>query len=396
MAKKSKKLTRKQLKQQRQEAIARRRREKGWVPPQARAKPARQELLDDALPLFPLANQVESSKIAVDALFENLMDSEDLADEPEFEDMFFDPMECVVMFIKIGEERGIDPSEFSSMPENEVNDIRAELAEEVARRLFSKKIHREILDRLEKLRLRLKESGPKADVPRVAALQLFLDSPETRELWPLVGLIYALVVRSLEIGFELMGVQMQVAEFKKGMSPQELFETVARSGLVKKLQPVVKKFPALMRYMEKQVDTVWDDGIKALFEGELYLELYTREELEQAAKIFTNILEENTDEETSARRKSRLPLNQQKGKIIFSQIQEYITNLFLSTEQFERLKTRLHKLASDPTFPEKWDSFRLMLVDITNKKEATVEDALEFLIPALLGEMRKTEIILDK
>jgi hypothetical protein len=138
MAKKKKRLTRKQLKQQRRAAINRKRKEKGWKGARKPVKNQEQGLLDDMLPLFPLADdKFISPETSLGPLMTVLLDSQELAEEPEFEDIIIDPVQCVQTFTEIGEELGIDPDEFFELPDEEREDSYYEMLEQLTERLLT-------------------------------------------------------------------------------------------------------------------------------------------------------------------------------------------------------------------------------------------------------------------
>ena len=391
--KKKKRLTRKEQKAQRQAAIAGKRKQKGWQPPQARARQNQQELIDDMLPLFPLVGETKSSPEAgLERLMMALMDSADLIDEPEFEDLIIDPLLCVDTFIGIGEELGVDPEEFRDLPDEEVEDSQFDLLEKTIQRLLTDQVRRDIDKSLNELRLRLKRSRKPEKVAQVAALQTILNDKGSREIWPGIGLVNAIFQRSLAAGFELLQMSMEAEALDTLDQPATLSQKLAQSSLVQKTDALLKKIPGLSGFLEKQADKIWEEGEEAVFKGELYLELFTEEELEAAAEIFAEVLELETTEGVSSEEINRPELTQARIKTLISRVDDYVTGLF-TPERMSRLEARLNEAANDPSYPEKWLSFRLMLAEYMAHEDA-IENEKRFLIWALIGEMRAVQQLL--
>jgi len=64
---------------------------------------------------------------------------------------------------------------------------------------------------LNELRLRLKQSGKKKETAKVAALQSYLREDKSRKSWPMIGLVQAIFLRSLSVGFEMMEASIDVS-----------------------------------------------------------------------------------------------------------------------------------------------------------------------------------------
>ena len=208
MARKKKKLSRKQLKQQRQEAVARKRKEQGWQPREyARTKRAQDEVIEDMRPLLM------DTSTSDEALLNIFIDSWHLAEEPEFEEIVIDPMLCVMTFIEAAEELGIGPTSLDTLSDEDVDEeAQIEMMQITVRRLLTKQVRAEIIDGLNDLRLRLKQSGTVMEVARVAALQSFLREHNDLETWSVIGLVQAIVGRGLEAGLALFELSMEAED----------------------------------------------------------------------------------------------------------------------------------------------------------------------------------------
>lgn len=388
--KRRKKLSRKELKQRRQAAMARKRKEQGWTPPQAHPSHHDDDVFEDMLPLFPLAGD---TSVLPDATAERLMmtllDSADLIEEPEFEEIIIDPIRSVDTFAEIGEELGIDPEALSRLPDEEREDTQMEMLVTTTQRLLTDDLRQDVVDGLNNLRLRLKRSGKREQVAQAAALQSFLRDNEDDGTWSMIGLVQAIVQRSLEAGFELYEASMEVMEtgrLDEGETPLTLSEKLAQSSLAQRADAVLRKVPGLSGFLEKQADKIWEEGMEAIFEGDLYLELFTLEELEAGSDIFETALGGGVSQETASQEIPSLTVTEEKAKSLISRVDEYITELF-TPERLDQLRARLNTTLNDPDCPKEWLAFIMMLGEYMAAEDA-VENEKPFLIRAFFGEMR--------
>jgi hypothetical protein len=325
MARKQKKLTRKERAQQRQSAITQRRAEKGWIPPSERVG-QRDELAEDMQPFFA-SQQASPGELDTEQLMLSLMDSAEIAEEPEFEEILVDPLRAVQTYISVAKEMGFaEPEQLEQLAEEEREDQTFELMVGVTRRLLDNELRQEIIGALNDLRLRQKRTGRRVEAAKTAALQSFLGDRKSKDLWPILGLNLAITQRSIEAGFELWGASVEALDpedAEEEIAPQTLFEKVAQSGVAQKLSGALAKVPGLRGFLEKQVDTIWEEGEQAVFTGELYLGLYTEEELAAGLDIFKTVI--GLDDETALPPKPDPASFQEKGQALVSQIEAYLT-----------------------------------------------------------------------
>ena len=388
MARKKKKLTRKQRKRQRREAMTLKRKARGWEPRPASSAPLKDDVFEDMLPLFseigdPAALSISSAEQFMIAL----MDSDSMVDEPEFEEIIVDPILCLNTFSEIVQEFGIEPGSMNELPDEEREDAQMTIREEITRRLLTDELRQDIINGLNDLRLRLKRSGERQEAAKAAALQSFLGGDTDSGIWPMMGLVQAIFIRSLKIGFELMETAMEVAE-TIGPDGSDIppTEKLARSRVTEKSAELLKKIPGLRGFLDKQADKSWEEGVEAVFAGELYLELYSPEELETGFKIFgATFGRDDIAEETDTLEPLTPEVTGEDVETVVSQLDDYITELF-TPERLDQLRARLDAILKDPAYMEKWAPFLFLLA-----QNMANEDALEyemlFLIQALIGEM---------
>jgi len=397
MARKKKQLTRKQRKQQRREAMERKRKERGWEPPPAGPAPGIDGVFEDMLPLFPEIDAPNTPSISTaERLLTTLMASDSMADEPEFKEIFVDPMLCLDTFSEIVQEMGIEPESMSKLPDEEREDAQMTIREEITRRLLTDELRQDIIDGLNDLRLRLKQSGGHQEkVAQAAMLQSFLTSASPVEpggdmgsgIWPMLGLVQAIFMRGLMIGFELMEAAREVEE-TLGLDESEvaLPEALAQSSILRqKVDSLLKKVPGLLGFMKKHTDKAWEEGVDALFTGDLYLELYSPEELATAFDIFGAAFRPDLAEEIETQDPLQLKVAEKEFAALIQQLDDYLTQLF-TPERLDRLRARLAVTLKDPAY-KKWLGFLYILVEYMANENA-VEIEMRFLLQALLGEIK--------
>ncbi len=387
MVRKKKKLTRKQRKQQRREAIARKRKERGWEPQQA-PPTHRAEVFEDMLPLFTeIGDPTAPSTSTAEQLIVALLDTDHFADEPEFEEIIIDPVLCLNTFSEVIREFDIEPGSLDELPDEEREDTQMTVREEIIRRLLTDELRQDIINGLNDLRLRLKRSGEREEVAKAAALQSFLGGDTGSDIWPMMGLVQAIFARSLAIGFELMETAMEVVETADpDESDVPLTEKLARSSVTQKAAELLERVPGLSGFLNKHADKVWEEGIDAVFAGELYLELFSLEELETGFKIFgATFGRYDIVEETDTPEPLTPEVPSEDVETVIFQLDDYITELF-TPERLDQLRARLDAVLKDPAYAGKWSSFLYLLAENMADEDA-VEYEMQFLIQALIGEM---------
>jgi hypothetical protein len=385
---KKRKLSRKQLKQQRREAIARKRKERGWEP---RQEPSalRQEhkVIEDMLPLFPEISDASAPSIsAAEQLMMTLVASGYMAEEPEFEGIIVDPMLCMDTLAEVVEELDIEPESLEELSVEDREDTQMEILVGITRRLLTDELRQDILNGLNDLRLRLKQSGNREETAKAAALQAFLSGDASSEIWPMTGLVQAIFYRSLAVGFELAEVSMEAMEtVGPGEGGLSLFERLAQSSVGQKAEALLKKVPGLHGFLDKQADSIWEEGLEGIFTGELYLELFSEEELKTGFDILQTVFKDDIAERRETQDLRPLEMSQEKGKALISQVDSYITELFTS-ERLDQLRARLDAILKDPAYTGKWLAFLYMVAKYMADEDAA-ENEKHFLITSFIGEM---------
>ena len=253
-----------QMRRQRRATKSRKRKERARRSPQSRVHSRPDEIIEDMLPLFPLLEDgASSSATDMDQFMMILLDSADLIEEPEFEEIIIDPMYSVKTFAEVAQELDIDTGALGDSFDEERDDALAEALEITTQRLLTDGLRRDIVSALNKLRLRLKRAGKQEEAARVAALQSFLREGEADAgMWSLFGLVQAIVSRSVTAGLAFFDVSMELTEaahLGEDDTPLTFSQRLTQSPLVKKTETLVRKTPGLRGYLEKQADKAWEE-----------------------------------------------------------------------------------------------------------------------------------------
>lgn len=390
---------------------------------------ANSALIDDMLTLFPYID--EPNKPHPEKIMENIFmaaaDTGQFIDEPEFADIGFDPMETPALFAEAGEKLGFD--DISQLSEEQRYDAFTDIVEEILADILTDEIEQDILAAIEQLRNRLRKSkGRRQDVTNLAALQFMLSSEagEKQIAWSAMGLIQAMVQRSMSLGLDLASALVELGDV--GTDPEsieQLLDEIAatsegdsapterRSGL-SKIVDAVQNSPMLSRFLTQQADDLWDEGLTALFSRELVLDIFTETELERAAAIFHSAsfttmkemglgLDGEADTEWSDAEKEefdafiaqidRDELLTRSSKIFMPQHLDLLEEIFDSPQrQSELLDHLTEKLAQHMEEQSKWTTFISQLrSDLANDPDDMMYN--EALMRALFGEIKPDIVV---
>lgn len=272
----------KQRKEERRRAMQRVRQAKGWQPPPEIEFPD-DELARDLLSFLPAYGGPLTEEQAAEILASSVLDSDELADEPEFSELYFHPMQAIDAYAELEEERAIDDEMLNALSEEEEDELFFELMEDLTRRVLSPQLQDAILEAMEAAWERVHKEGDQEKAGRLAAMLTLLQSKEGEEAWPQVGLVQAILHRSLEAGFEM--ARVFEGQEDADLSPREQWQLGTARRTEEQLEAVVARYPGLDAVLQQKDDHAWNEGLGALMEGELYVGFFSDEELEQAADL---------------------------------------------------------------------------------------------------------------
>ena len=361
----------KQRKEERRSAMQRVRQEKGWQPPPDVEFPD-DELTRDLLTFIPeLGADQAPGEAAAETLTNAVLESHDLVDEPEFAEIYFHPMQAIDLYGDLEEERAITDEMLNSLSEEEEDELFFDLMIEIARGMLTEEMQADILEALEGVWQRVRQEGDQENAGRLAAMLALLDSKDGEDLWPVAGLVQAILRRSLDAGFEMLSV-LESTE-AADMGPRALFSSGADEGFQQQMAAIMDKYPGLAAVMAQQDQQVWEEGLQALMECALYAGFFSREELERAAAILDP--ERLGDPDLAG---------EDLGRAGIQAIQGYIAGL-LTLERRAEMREQLLTMLEDEALAGDWSPFLMAMVEDLDDDDP--ETALAFLTAAIIGEI---------
>jgi len=365
----------KQRKEERRKSMQRVRQEKGWQPPPDVEFPD-DELTRDLLTFIPdLGGDQPPGLEAAETLTTAVLDSYDLADEPEFAELWFHPMQAIDVYADLEEERGVTEEMLNTLSEEEEDDLFFDLMVEIARRSLTEEMQTDILEAMEAVWQRVRLEGDQEKAGHLAAMLVLLGSEDGEEVWPEVGLVQAILRRSLDAGFELVSVMESAGA--ANMSLRTLWQSGTDAGVQEQFVAILKKYPGLEAVVSQQDEELWQVGLQALMDTELYIGFFSDEELERASEI---LIPEAPGDSGLA--------DADAGRVNIQALQGHITGLLTPVRRAE-MREQLLTMLEDEALVGEWESFLVaMLYDLNDEDPET---ALVFLTAALIGEMADME-----
>jgi hypothetical protein len=375
-----------QKRQQRRHARLDKQRPKSRPAPVATLPALDDTVLDDLRVLFRGGDPASMTPDEfADTLLPPALDSADLADEPEFADIAVSPFEAAQTYITVFQEHGLGAGDIADLEEEEREETIGEALDETTQRLLTPELRQQIHTGLTALRTRLRRSNQRNELPRVAAVQMFLESDQNGQIAAALGLVQEIVRRSIGFGFQMAEALDQLRgddETAAPLTPDALRERIEQSEFAQQLTATLGKVPGLRRFFEQQAEEMRDAGRQALFEGKLRLDLYTPAEIAGAVEV----MQEAFDGDLTGFSE----FDEQVGNImpvLMPQMIEYVRGVFTTEERIARLRQRMNEVVADPDFADSpWPPFLLALRDDLMEEDALAY-GLGFLLSALLGEV---------
>lgn len=380
MAKK-KRLTRKQIKQRQKSKKARTRHQ---TQGKQTAKFSHEE--EKALAAF----MSKGDAAMLESFTSILFNSSKWINEPEFAEIFFPPMQSMEMFVSEMGNRGYSPQKFEKLDQDARDDIHFEITQTILSHLLTENKRQEILAALDALKRRLQRFRKK-EANEVILAKLFLTDfaqQEGEDPWLMTSLVQTLVERSIATGFELMETAGPLTtQADDHLSILDLLENKSEK-VEKKATKLLNRVPGLRKFMEKQSDKMWDEGVDAIFNGDLNLAFFTEDELSGAAQIMQSFAEE-----LSSSKQPDKAAKKQMASFV-DQIDEYVAGL-MTPDRFNQLRSRVREIIQKEQVDRHWLPFMTILHGYL-KEEDAVENERPFLVRAIMGEIRTVIAVADE
>lgn len=431
--KKKKKVKNNKQRAQRQQKKQRRRsaRTVERAPVRSRGEMDQNPYFEDMRPLFPRAGEqleAQSQMALMEPIFYAAWETHDLIDEPEFDDIGFNPLEFPKLLEDASQSLGQNFEEVGDLAQDERRGHFLELLDLVVDDLVTDEVRDEIIDALEKMRARFRNTRQRRkDLPRVAAAQMMIESykrddeeDDDESVLSTIGVIQALFTRSFELSLTLMDVAAEMEEFAEsegleGEAVQKLLDSSDPQGdskldrFVNKLVARVQNIPNINRHVEDSMDEQWDKGCDALFAGRLLLNLYSKDEIATAAGMFlqarfeivkgfgfqigiddfSDMSDAEIDRYTEYIEELDTPPDLgETVNLLLPRYMDFVEELFDSEERIAKLRTHLNSQADKHL--KDGTEWAVFVLELREYLEEDPEGVLDGQVPmrALLGEVR--------
>jgi len=364
--------------------MERKRRETGWEPP-PEPDMEQERLLADMVPLLGGAEEgAVPEHVAMMPFMETILDSEDLIDEPEFDGVYAHPLLCVQAFVEQMQELGFEDVDPDDLPMSEQKDLRAKMREGMAMQMMTPDLQKAILSALDELRERAREEGDQDLVAQAAGVYALLDDATAVEMWTLVGVVQAVIGRSLDAGIEMYDIiQRQAERAEAGNGGPGLLHRLIGATPEQRMERVLNKYPGLVNFLAGQVRDDWEEGAQALVEGELDLGFFSAAEISavfaEARSLGLDLTEEGdlvlaeeADDDAAA--------------VLVGWLESFVSEL-ATPERLAQMQVRLNQFAMEA------DSSWLTFLSLVNKEfeEADTSELLRpLLVHVLVGEIKNS------
>lgn len=355
------KKSKKQRKEERQKAVEAKRRETGWQAPEPELEIS--PVADDLRALLPDWGSGKTSDEEVTAYLAEIVDSDWMVDEPEFEGVYFSPTQLTGGYVEAAAAAGFDPDSLAALDEEGRADRHVEFLCAAIDAMLTEEFQAGLVDRIESLRERLIEAGEREQAARAGLVLDFLEQADKDAIWSAVGVVLGLGQRSLDAGFDLI----------EAMDTTEPPFADESDEPAPEVQAVLDRYPGLLESMLTHHDQLWEEGVENLFMGTLWLDLFRGEELEPQLEKWERILDHDEAGE------------QEEADALVEEISQYVTGL-LTPERLGQALTLLENMRDDETLEPEDAEFVTSLLSALMDEE-TVPEGVSALISAFFGEL---------
>ena len=379
----AKKKSKAQRKEEQRRAMERKRRETGWQPP-PEPDMEQERLLADMAPLLKGAQEgAVSEQVAMVPFMELILGSEHLIEEPEFDGVYAHPLLCVRAFSQAMEELDLDGVEPGDLSAPEQEEAHAALMELTTMMALTGNLQDTVLAALGNLRERAREGGDQDLMAHAAAVYAFLDGVAVAEVWPNVGVVQAVVHRSLSAGIEMYGVVEEQAEMAAaGKARPGLLRRIIGATPQREMDRVLARYPGLAGFMEEHVYNKWEEGVEAVSSGELDLEFFSDAELSAASEVARSLGIRLT--EGGGLLIADADAQQETVEAFAARLSSYVDEL-ATAERLEAMQAQLEEILEGPDIER---ATFLMLLNQEFDQAETSNQLRPLLVRALVGEMQ--------
>jgi hypothetical protein len=329
---------------------------------------------------FPDA--MRSPQIATEAMIKAVLPTDKIAMEPEFDDIFGDPISCVSIYVETISKMEVNWKSFGDLPPQLASSIRDQVLEETVRQFLTESLRLEILDGLNQFRLRKKRFGENTEAGIAAVLQLVLKDEKNQPIWPKIGLLHGIVHNSITLGLELKDSYNELLDENKDLL---VLDNQKKYDILKEKFSNIDANPRLINFFNRQTKRIYDEGTDALFQGKLRFGFLTTEELNKVIEYMVKSIGFSDKEHLRHSNAFLSGLTEKNQKKFISGMGIFINETF-TPERIEQMIQKLNSILKDPGDLISYVPFILMI-----RNALQIDDKLEsrniFLVSITLGEI---------
>ncbi len=346
-----------------------------------------QELLKDMQPLFNDTEDSSSFSTILSSTSETareimslIIDSYDLVDEPEFDDIEIDFETVKNTLEEASQDLNITNDDIKDLDAESKAELQDQVKTETTKRLLTEGRFEEIMQAIRSLRQRFKTSGPDANLARISLIQLILEKREFPELIPMIGLVQGVLMKSFWITLSIQELK------EKGLIDSENIqeEVTSKTDMEEIFQEIVK-VPGMKSFIQKKRIENFKQSLSSLYNCEIKLNIFTKEEISQAGSIII----ETIDGVKSSNQNQQGDSDQDIDQAVFAELRQFVARL-MTQERIEEVREKIDEKLTTMDNPSPTASF-LLDVKSSLKESPQAEYTGLILTSALFGEIRANE-----
>jgi hypothetical protein len=348
------------------------------------------EITEDIVHFFrSYPDAMRSPQIATENLVKAVLPTDKIAMEPEFDDILGDPISCTSIYSETISKMEVNWKSFGDLPPQLAASVRLQIMEETVRQFLTDSLRFEILDGLNRYRLRKKQSGDKMEAGIAAAIQLVLKDEKNNPIWPKIGLLHGIIHNSITLGLEIKdSYNDMTGECKAGIPENKdllILDEQKRIEILKKASSKIGKNPRLDNFINRKIKRIYDEGINAVVEGKLCFGFLSTDELNKVSEHIVKSTGFSATEQLRDPNAFLSGLTEKKQKELISGMEIFISEIF-TPEKIKQMYEKLDSILKDPGDFKRWEPFIFMIRNPLQHKDAS-ENQKNFFICIALGEL---------
>jgi hypothetical protein len=348
------------------------------------------EITEDIVHFFrSFPDAMRSPQIATEALVKAVLPTDKIAMEPEFDDILGDPISCTSIYSETISKMEVNWKSFGDLPPQLAASIRLQIMEETVRRFLTDSLRFEILDGLNRYRLRKKQSGDKMEAAIAAAIQLVLKDEKNNPIWPKIGLLHGIIHNSIRLGLDIKDSYNDILGEYKGEIPENkdllFLDEQKRIEILKKASSKIGKNPRLDNFINRKIKRIYDEGITAVLEGKLCFGFLTMDELNKVSEHIVKSTGFPAAEQLRNANAFLFGLTEKKQQELIAGMEIFINEIF-TPEKIKQMHEKLNSILKEPGDLKRWEPFIFMIRNPLQHKDAS-ENQKNFFICIALGEL---------